>query len=506
MKVTLLYPPEQNWPDTMCKPNGSLAYPMLAGALLEAGIHVEIFDACVGNDKDDLQEVFYKSTPLESGMVRTGVSNERILEEIKDSDIIGITSIFTHQETMVLECASMIKENYPDKLIVSGGVNARNRMKKFFDNGVDLICTSEAEETIVKIVEMFEAKDYDWNKVPMVSYMKDGKINHSKTPGKIIWNLDKLPMPAWHLLPNDRYWEIRRPHGGHFQPDEELKYASMMTSLGCPFSCSYCHIASEKGEKAALTGPIGRFRIKSDERVIEELQVLKDLGVKQVFIEDDSIFGMKKRGIRLIKKVVGMGLEILDVNGVNIIHMIKPKEGGVPDEEVIELLVQAGFRDIVLAFESANERIIKKYASNKWNINQTDVTGLIKTIKKHGLRVAGNFMIGYPDETREEIMNTINYAKERMADGLDAANFFLVMPLPGTPLFDQAVVQGYIPKDFNPDRMHWQKANMMNTLVPAHELEKIRDEAWLTTNKKNLTDYKKGMKVDKNTGEVHESQ
>ena len=46
----------------------------------------------------------------------------------------------------------------------------------------------------------------------------------------------------------------------------------------------------------------------------------------------------------------------------------------------------------------------------------------------------------------------------------------------------------------------------MNTLVPAHELEKIRDEAWLTTNKKNLTDYKKGMKVDKNTGEVHESQ
>jgi len=506
MKVLLLYPPEQNWPDTMCKPNGSLAYPMLAGALLEAGIDVEIFDACVGNDKDDLQEVFYKSTPLENGMAQTGVSNERILEEIKDFDIIGITSIFTHQETMVLKCANIIKKNYPDKFIISGGVNARNRMQKFFDNGIDLICTSEAEETIVQIVEMVKNKDYNWDKVPMVSFTKDGKIKHSKAQGSIIWNLDKLPLPAWHLLPNERYWEIGRPHGGHFQPHEELKYASMMTSLGCPFACSYCHIASEKGERSDLTGPIGRFRIKSDERVIQELQILKDLGVKQVFIEDDSIFGMKKRGIRLIKKVVGMGLEILDVNGINIIHMIKPKEGGIPDEEVIELLVQAGFRDIVLAFESANERIIKKYASNKWSINQTDVTGLIKTIKKHGLRVAGNFMIGYPDETREEIMNTINYAKERATDGLDAANFFLVMPLPGTPLFDQAVAQGYISKDFNPDRMHWQKANMINTLVPAHELEKIRDEAWLTTNKKNLTEYKKGMKVDENTGEVHENQ
>ena len=114
MKVLLLYPPEQNWPDTMCKPNGSLAYPMLAGALLRANIEVEIYDACVGNDEDDLNEVFYKSTDLPSGMKRTGVSNERILQVIKNSDIIGITSIFSHQETMVLNTARLIKKHYPE--------------------------------------------------------------------------------------------------------------------------------------------------------------------------------------------------------------------------------------------------------------------------------------------------------------------------------------------------------------------------------------------------------
>ena len=57
MRVLLLYPPEQNWPDTMCKPNGSLAYPMLGGALLEAGIEIKVFDACVGNEKDNLEEI-----------------------------------------------------------------------------------------------------------------------------------------------------------------------------------------------------------------------------------------------------------------------------------------------------------------------------------------------------------------------------------------------------------------------------------------------------------------
>ena len=60
-KVVLLYPPNQSLPGVMCKPNGSLAYPYLAGALLERGIETSIFDACVGNEKDELRNVFYKS-------------------------------------------------------------------------------------------------------------------------------------------------------------------------------------------------------------------------------------------------------------------------------------------------------------------------------------------------------------------------------------------------------------------------------------------------------------
>ena len=70
-------------------------------------------------------------------------------------------------------------------------------------------------------------------------------MRKGKPATDIIWDLDELPIPAWDLLPNDRYWEIGRPHGGHFNDDEEIKYASMMTSLGWPFHCSYCHISGE---------------------------------------------------------------------------------------------------------------------------------------------------------------------------------------------------------------------------------------------------------------------
>ena len=298
-------------------------------------------------------------------------------------------------------------------------------------------------------------------------------------------------MPAWNLLPNEKYWEVGRPHGGHFVEGEELRYASLMTSLGCPFACTYCHIAGEKGD--SVSGDIGQYRIKSDDRVLEELYYLKDeIGVEQVFIEDDSIFGKKKRGIRLLNKVLDLGLEILDVNGVNIIHLLKK---GKPDREVIELLVKSGFREIVLPFESANQRIIKKYASNKWILENSDIQGLISVCKEYGLRVPGNFMIGFPDETREEIGNTIEFAKKCLDWGLDSANFFLAMPLPGTPLFDDCIRDGYLPKDYNPDKMNWTKANMENTQVPPKELEEIRQMAWMETNDPEFLEYKLGMSV-----------
>ena len=94
-KVTLVYPPNQTLKDYMCKPNGSLAYPNLGGALMTMGVEVEVFDACVGNAKDNLDQVFYESRELPSGLYRTGVSDARILEEIADSDVVGLTSIFT---------------------------------------------------------------------------------------------------------------------------------------------------------------------------------------------------------------------------------------------------------------------------------------------------------------------------------------------------------------------------------------------------------------------------
>jgi len=69
------------------------------------------------------------------------------------------------------------------------------------------------------------------------------------------------------------------------------------------------------------------------------------------------------------------------------------------------------------------------------------------------------------------------------------------MPLPGTPLFESAMRSGHLRPDYNPDRMNWTKANMINTEVPPGELEKIRDEAWQGLNRPDFVRYRRGMSV-----------
>ena len=482
IKILFLYPPEQSWPKTMVKPNGSLAYPYLGGALRDINVESHVYDACVGNDDDYLDHFFNNKSTLPSGMIRTGVSDERILEIASNYDAIGITSIFSQQETQVLHCAKIIKKKFPNKLLFSGGVNAKSRAAIFFAAGFDIIFTSESEISVGKI--------YFKN--------KDGKIVDNSHFGEIFIDLDKLPIPAWELLPNERYWKIGRPHGGKAKHGEELRYASMMTSRGCPFSCSYCHIAEEvEGSKS---GAIGKFRFKSDERVIKELTILKNkIGAKQVFIEDDSIFGMKRRAIRLLKRIVGFGLDLMDVNGINMIHLVKKsKKTGwmVPDEEVIELLAEVGFKEIVLPFESANLRIIKKWCSNKLALDRFDPGELIKTIKKYKMNVGTNYMLGFPDETRKEVEETVRFAKKMQGYGLDHSNFYLVMPVPGTPMFDYCIKNKHLPLDYDPDKFQWTKANLKNTEIGPKELEAIRDYAWETCNKKEFKDLRKSWIVD----------
>lgn len=499
-RFLLCYSALQFGPEEMAKPDGSLSLPYVAGALRRAGYDVKILDVSVGDADDRLEDTFFKTTRLPSGLIRCGMSPERVAKVVGDYDVIGISSIFTTQTTMVLDLIRFVKTVDPTKLVICGGVNARNLRSRFFAAGADIIVLTEAERIIVEIAEALRGRR-DLSAVDAIAYLTDGGKEIVNPPGPITENLDDLPIPAWDMLPLDKYWTLSRPHGGEFPPGKRIQYASLQTSRGCPFQCLYCHISKETDD--GMSGPIGNFRTKSIDRVLLELQTMKDLGVEYVFFEDDSLFAKKKRAYTLFKLVAEMGLDLSDVNGINICHLQRNDGTGhlEIDKEFLEVVAEAGFHMLHLPFESANPRLLKKYSSSKWDIDKTDTKALIQECLKVGIRTAGNYMIGYPDETLAEMQTTILFAKKHVEQGLNHAALFAAVPFPGTILYDMVVSNGQLDPNFDTDQMKWTKSILKGLAIPADTLEHLRQLAWLTVNRTDFVDYKINMRVLKPQGE-----
>ncbi len=492
----LLYSPLQFGPEEMAKPDGSLSLSYVAGALRRAGYGVNILDISVGNQEDKLADTFFQATRLPiSGLLRIGMSHKRILQEVSKYDVVGISSIFTTQTSMVLETIRLVKTAYPEKLVIAGGVNSRNLRQRFFDAGADVIVLSEAERIIVEIAEALRGKR-TLTEVPGIAY-QDELGNERVTPkAAVTQDLDELPMPAWDLLPLNKYWDISRPHGGHFPEGMRIKYASLQTSRGCPFQCLYCHISKET--ESDPSGNLKGYRVKSIDRVLHELQTLKDMGVEYVYFEDDSLFAKKTRAYTLFKLVREMGLHLADVNGVNLCHLQKNYDGKLGiDSEFLEILSAAGFDFLHLPFESANQRILDKYCSSKWRIHTLNTKDLLRACDDAGIQTAGNYMIGYPDETLEEIHNTILFAKQHIEEGMNHAALFAVVPFPGSLIYDLCVRTGQLDPDFDTDTMKWTKSILKGLAVSPDTLEQMRQLAWLTVNRSAFVNYKIGMRVSK---------
>lgn len=500
----LMYSALQFGPEEMAKPDGSLSLPYLAGALREAGYGVKILDVSVGDIDEPIEDSFFRTTSLASGLIRCGMSPAEIARKAADFDVIGVSSIFTTQTTMVLDLIRFIKQVYPEKLVIAGGVNARNLRDRFFAAGTDMIILSEGERIIVEIAEALRGQK-QLTSVAGVAFLDEHGHEVVNKAGPPIMDLDELPFPAWDLLPLKKYWDLSRPHGGQFPEGERITYAALQTSRGCPFQCLYCHISKE--EEGDLAGPVGTFRVKSIDRVLHELQILKDLGAHYIFFEDDSLLAKKKRADTLFGEVAKMGLHLSDVNGINIVHLLKNYGDRLDiDTEFLEILSTAGFHMLHLPFESANQRLLDKYSSSKWNTKRINAKKLIQECDRVGIKTAGNYMIGYPDETLGEIHNTVLMAKQHVDDGLNHAALFAVVPFPGTALYDTVIRNGQLDPDFDTDQMKWTKSILRGLAVPAETLEQMRQLAWLTVNRSEFVNYKINMRVKKPTDPVAATQ
>ena len=335
------------------------------------------------------------------GMVETA-SPEEIARRSLNYDLVGITSI-TFQVLLAYRVLKEVRRNNPQIPIVIGGPHVSALPLEPLNRGLaDFSVIGEGEETMFKIIQTLE-EDGDFTAIPGVAFRREDQI-HPATGSGIIKDLDSLPLPARHLLPMGKY----RPSAIR---GRRFPAASIITSRGCPLRCTFCFNQL----------PYRRLvRFASAEKIVDEMiHLISTYGIREIHFWDDNFLLDKTR--------INEFCDIMESRGL---HIPFDCEGIISsfDINVLKRLRKVGCYSVSYGIESGTQRMLDQI---KKQVSLEKIKDVVADTKAIGLDVRGYFLFGLPTETREEILETIDFAKSlRLTD----ATFSLLIPLPGTEI------------------------------------------------------------------------
>lgn len=347
---------------------------------------------------------------------------EKIEYDPSEWDIVGVTAMSTYFP----ECIEEVKraKSYGLTTIIGGPHIICDPIQSLIDTDADYAAVGEGERTFNQL-----ASGIPPAQVEGLAYWENGKAVESKPPNKELIeskelyslkvgklkrqfqiDIDDFGIPDWDEI-DPRTYPVA-PHGmiAHAHP-----IAPIITTRGCPYSCTYCSAPITAGK---------RMRYRDPKKVVDEIEMLiNDYEVKEIQIEDDNFTLDRKHCIAICKEILKRNIKVLWSlpNGVRIDKL---------DKEMLLLMKKSGCCSMSLGIESANQRILDMI---KKQLNKEIVRDTVKLISDAGIETVGFFMIGFPTETKDEMENTINFA---LSLPLTRANFTKVTPLPGTELFD----------------------------------------------------------------------
>jgi len=281
--------------------------------------------------------------------------------------------------------------------------------------GIDIVCRGEGEAPLVELCDHIE-KNEDIFSIKNLWLKKDGKIlkNPLRTP---IENLDALPFPDRAVFPG--YTKLYLEREG---------LISMMASRGCPYNCAYC--SNKILREITDTKKIG-VRFRSPRHVIDEIHQVRDAYpfLNKVTFDDDILFFNKswaEEFVALYAKEVS--LPFICNGRANLLR-----------EDTIKLLKKAGCYHLKIGLESGNEHI-SNHILNR-NISNDQIREAFRLARENGLRTETFNMVGLPDETPANVLDTIKLNAEMKTNGMQVTIF---QPFPGTDLYEYCREKGYI--------------------------------------------------------------
>ncbi len=314
-----------------------------------------------------------------------GLTRQQLVERMvrEKPDVIGL-NCSTHTFLQAIQALQEAKKALPESKIVLGGYHATFASERILTeyNFVDYIIKGEAEHAMVQLLERLESGK-SLEDVTGISYRQDGRTVNN--PLSLVTDLDALPFPDRGMLSNIDY-------GYSFQgiPLTFDRFTTLSTSRGCPFRCTYCSCAAFS---------LRKWRPRSAESVIEELETVQEQGYKNCVIVDDNFTHNPKRAE-----------DVCDLILERKIDMQFYCEGRVDGAsyELMRKMKRAGFNVIYFGAESADNDVLDYY---KKHINPEKTRMAISNAKRAGMLVVTSYIIGAPMETRDAIQRTLDFIR-----------------------------------------------------------------------------------------------
>jgi len=339
----------------------------------------------------------------------TFLTPKEALQKIRHSNpkIIGMYSMFSMKHK-ALQMAKLLRKDC--ELLVAGGPLPTSNPEGFL-NDFDIVAIGEGEETLLELADKIE-RGTDYSCVKGIAYHEKGQIKRAP-PRSFIQNLDDIPFPAREFFDNDAYKE-------HYSRNFGYTITSVMTSRGCPFNCDFC------------SRPVfgNQFRTRSAANIVEEMTEICKLGYDRIWFADDCFTLNRRRLLDVCHEIIKQDVKI-DWECLSRVDTV--------DAEVAENMRRAGCARVFFGIESGNNQILRLM---KKQITIEQARQAVYTVKKARLQVGAFFIVGYPGETEETILDTTRFASSLP---LDYLSFTMPYPIPGTDLYER--VQGKMTMD-----------------------------------------------------------
>ncbi len=359
-----------------------------------------------------LEREGFKSSIIDANLLR--LSNEKIVNQIpENSKLVGIyLNSFTYKT--VKNLTLLIREKLKNCTIVLGGPLPTAEPEMILSEiSCDGVIRGEGEYSVLGIMQNIKKGlfPFEGEVSGAVFYSSDSNKGIVRNPVIRIDNLDGLPFPAYHLLPQFKFYKGRL---------RKSPSAPIVTSRGCAYHCIFC--CKNVFEK--------KITFRSSQDVLDEIDYLvKQYGIRQLDILDDHFACDQKRMHDIFDGIIRKKYNL----AINMQSGIRTE---LLDEPLLDKMKKAGVYKLAFGIESADKEVLSICHKQ---INLDKVKDVVSLAKKKGFLVYGFFIIGLPGETEEAFERTLNYAKTLK---FDVANFCMAVPFMGTELYRMVKEKG----------------------------------------------------------------